>query len=346
MHRIKALFRRRSYDERSPAPPEKSKARLSQTRKSLDSRGDHKNTKEDHITSPKSQRHNRSSVDHKANGYKSPSSKYPANASSPVVAQPKSQVSTEKTPERQRSLLVKTPKNVARKEMPGHFHTGTRVSTEERPKTSPAEIRSNKDDQLVLPTRQQDRAVKIIYKDGSTSSNSSGERSSSEGEQAVIDLRDTVDTDQTVTYAPAVTHETIRPHVHEIMEEQIYREIHNHDVYHRIQPVYDVEILPARHFVPGPEGRLVEVPESSLPECTGLNQKWHVSKEAPPVPPVPARHRPATVVEHNTAREPVKKDVEENEGNLEPIRTCSTIDGQEFKDVYSESWQSSAARIF
>ncbi|KAI1469513.1 uncharacterized protein F4812DRAFT_470432 [Daldinia caldariorum] len=286
MHRIKALFRRRGYDERSSMAPKRNKANLSQTRQSLDRRGDHKNMKEDHITSPKSQRHNRSSVDHKASGYKN-------------------------------------PKNIARKEMPGHFHMDKQVSTEEQPKTLPVEIRNNKDDQLVPPTRQQDQdhTVKIINKNGSTTSSSSGERSSSEGEK-VVDLRDTVDTDQTITYAPAVTHETIRPHVHEIMEEQIYREIHNHDVYHRIQPVYDVEILPARHFVPGADEMAREQGTAaySFDACS-----------------IPARHRPETVVEHNTVREPVKEDVKEREGNFEPVRTRSTIDCQELKDVYSDS---------
>jgi hypothetical protein len=62
--------------------------------------------------------------------------------------------------------------------------------------------------------------------------------------------------------------------VHEIKEERIYREIHDHDVYHRIQPVYDVEVLPARHFVPGPDGNLVEVSEDKLPDFTSTDKKW------------------------------------------------------------------------
>ncbi|KAK6953466.1 hypothetical protein Daesc_005770 [Daldinia eschscholtzii] len=352
MHRIKALFRRRSYDESSPVLPERNKARLSHTRRSLDSHRGQQNTKNDHATGPNSSRNKENLVEHKTNGFKSPDSHHPANASSPVAAQSEPRASTEKAPERQRSVLVKRPrKSVSRKEMPGHFYSDNRASTEERPKTSPAEICHSKVNQPIPPTRHQGRAVEIINKDGSTTS--SGERSSTEAEKNVIDLRDTVDTDETVTYAPAVTHETVRPHVHEILEEQIYREIHNHDVYHRIQPVYDVEILPARHFVPGPDGRLIEVPEDALPECTGVNQKWHVSKEPPPAPPSlpapsrPAPHQPETAAENIAVREPMKENVEEEEqGHLEPIKTCTTIDDRDFKDVYSESWQSCAARIF
>jgi hypothetical protein len=75
-----------------------------------------------------------------------------------------------------------------------------------------------------------------------------------------------------------VTHEVIKPVEHHIREERIYREIHNHDVYHRIQPVYETEILPARHFVPSRNGTgLIEVSEDQL-ECTGPNQRWYIGE--------------------------------------------------------------------
>ncbi|KAI1081865.1 hypothetical protein F5B20DRAFT_588029 [Whalleya microplaca] len=113
-----------------------------------------------------------------------------------------------------------------------------------------------------------------------------GEDSLAKALEGVLDLSDTTDADQGISYAPAVTHETIHPHIHEIKEEQIYREIHNHDVYHRIQPIIDVEVLPARHFVPGPDGSLVEVSENELPNCTGVNQSWSAAEQlkisAPP----------------------------------------------------------------
>lgn len=73
-----------------------------------------------------------------------------------------------------------------------------------------------------------------------------------------------------------VVHETVKPHEHEIIEERIYREIHNHEYFHYIQPVYDTEILPARHWIHNAKGELVEVPAEKLPECTGANQRWSV----------------------------------------------------------------------
>ncbi|KAK3203645.1 hypothetical protein GRF29_106g216345 [Pseudopithomyces chartarum] len=107
----------------------------------------------------------------------------------------------------------------------------------------------------------------------------------------IVDLTDTEDVDKETRWAPGqlyllhpvplppntppeVTHETIKPHSHEIIQERIYREIHNHDIYHYIQPVYQTEILPARHFVHNAQGDLVEVPADKLPECTGANQRW------------------------------------------------------------------------
>ncbi|RYP05783.1 hypothetical protein DL764_003552 [Monosporascus ibericus] len=92
-----------------------------------------------------------------------------------------------------------------------------------------------------------------------------------------LNLGRTEDVDAVISYNPAVTHETIRPEVHETKEEQIYRQVHNYDVYHRIQPVYDVEILPPKHFVPGPDGTLTEVSEQDL-ACTGPPQRWHIAK--------------------------------------------------------------------
>ncbi|KAK3313238.1 hypothetical protein B0H66DRAFT_632321 [Apodospora peruviana] len=71
--------------------------------------------------------------------------------------------------------------------------------------------------------------------------------------------------DAAVGVAPAVTHEVVRPHVHEVVEEQVSREIHTHDVYHRIQPVKEVEVQAPRHFVPdAATGGLVEVSEEDV----------------------------------------------------------------------------------
>lgn len=61
-----------------------------------------------------------------------------------------------------------------------------------------------------------------------------------------------------------MTKEVVKPVVHEQVEEHISRHIHNHEVYHKILPVRDVEVLPARHWVPGPDGRLIQVDEKDV----------------------------------------------------------------------------------
>ncbi|KAF1956084.1 hypothetical protein CC80DRAFT_548385 [Byssothecium circinans] len=97
-----------------------------------------------------------------------------------------------------------------------------------------------------------------------------------------VDLTTTEDTDRTTHWAPAVTHETVKPHEHEIVEERVYREIHNHDVYHRILPVCETEILPARHFIQYSNGELQEVSEEELPGWNKENQRWYIGvKESP-----------------------------------------------------------------
>ena len=81
----------------------------------------------------------------------------------------------------------------------------------------------------------------------------------------IVDLRNTADTDVREHIAPAVVHETLHRDVRRVREEKITREIHTHDVFHRIQPIIDVEVLPARHFVPAADGSLREVAEETLP---------------------------------------------------------------------------------
>ena len=70
----------------------------------------------------------------------------------------------------------------------------------------------------------------------------------------------------------AVTHEHTTQHVHHIREERIQRDVHTHDIYHRIQPIVDVQVLPARHFAPGPDGTLVEINADRIP---GMRDEAH-----------------------------------------------------------------------
>lgn len=81
----------------------------------------------------------------------------------------------------------------------------------------------------------------------------------------IVDLRNTADTTVTERIAPAVVHERRHKDIRHIREEKITSEIHTHDVFHRIQPIIDVEVLPARHFVPAADGSLREVAEETLP---------------------------------------------------------------------------------
>jgi hypothetical protein len=84
----------------------------------------------------------------------------------------------------------------------------------------------------------------------------------------------------------AVVHEHVTPTRHEIREERITREIHTHDVYHRILPVIETEILPTKHYIPSKDGKsLIEIPESEVAKhtITGTNPKsWHIASGPPP----------------------------------------------------------------
>ena len=79
----------------------------------------------------------------------------------------------------------------------------------------------------------------------------------------------------------AVVHETVHKDVHHIREELIRKEIHTHDIYHRILPVIDVEVLPARHFLPVEGGGLVEI---SADEVPGRKNNWVLAETVSQIP--------------------------------------------------------------
>ena len=87
----------------------------------------------------------------------------------------------------------------------------------------------------------------------------------------------TRDTEVIEKIAPAVTHETVKEKVHNIREEVITREIHTHDVFHRMLPVIDVEVLPPRHFLPVEGGGLVEIGADEVP---GRGNNWVIAETA------------------------------------------------------------------
>ncbi|KAI4168083.1 MAG: hypothetical protein LQ343_006682 [Gyalolechia ehrenbergii] len=119
--------------------------------------------------------------------------------------------------------------------------------------------------------------------------------------QEVVDRArgNTYDTQVVEKVASAVVHERVHQDVHHIREEVITKEIHEHDVYHRILPIIDVEVLPPRHFLPVEGGGLVEISGKEVP---GRGNNWVIAETASKIPsdqrapkgsrPFSARHFP------------------------------------------------------
>lgn len=101
--------------------------------------------------------------------------------------------------------------------------------------------------------------------------------------QDVVDRAktNTYDTQVTETVAPAVVHEKVHKAIHHVREEVITREIHTHNVFHRILPIVDVEVLPPRHFLPVEGGGLVEVGAHEVP---GRGSNWVIAETASKIP--------------------------------------------------------------
>lgn len=62
----------------------------------------------------------------------------------------------------------------------------------------------------------------------------------------------------------AVTHEHLTPLVHHVEQQLISRDVHQHHIRRRVLPIIDIQTLPARHYVPGPDGHLFEVPSEQI----------------------------------------------------------------------------------
>lgn len=104
-----------------------------------------------------------------------------------------------------------------------------------------------------------------------------------------LDLTDSVDTAVSTKWADAVTHETVKRDIHEIKHERITRELHEHHVFHRILPVVDVEIMPARHFL-DIGGKLHEIPADRLPDGP-LGASKYITVELPKDSSAPGRRQ-------------------------------------------------------
>ena len=75
----------------------------------------------------------------------------------------------------------------------------------------------------------------------------------------------------------AVIHETLQPEISHVRHEMKHKDVHTHEIQHRVLPIKDVQVLPAKHFAPlGPNGELVEIDESQIPGQIGQDQTWMV----------------------------------------------------------------------
>lgn len=99
--------------------------------------------------------------------------------------------------------------------------------------------------------------------------------------------------------APAVTHQIIKEERHEVFQKVITRETHDYHIYHRILPIIDIEVLPARHFVPVQEG-YVEIAEEELPGRTRDKVNWAIAEMVSKR--TPAESREAAIARVFTAR--------------------------------------------
>jgi hypothetical protein len=111
-------------------------------------------------------------------------------------------------------------------------------------------------------------------------------------------------------HAPAVTHELIKKERHEVFQKVITRETHDYHIYHRILPIIDIEVLPARHFVPIQEG-YVEIAEEELPGRTRDKVNWAIAEMVSKR--TPAESREAAIARTFSARKFVASEGDEKE---------------------------------
>jgi hypothetical protein len=86
-----------------------------------------------------------------------------------------------------------------------------------------------------------------------------------------VNLDSITETFQHTHLASAVTKEKVQPLIQEVQTEKVTRDVHNTHIIHRILPIKETEILPARHFVKSPSGELIEVAEADVDKALGLS---------------------------------------------------------------------------
>ncbi|KAM3424321.1 hypothetical protein BST61_g11142 [Cercospora zeina] len=84
-------------------------------------------------------------------------------------------------------------------------------------------------------------------------------------DDGILNLKDSEETHTAVIWQPAVTHEKHVVQPVEIVQRAVSRVVHNHHHVQRVLPVLDLEVLPARHFVPDGRGGYLEITEEEIP---------------------------------------------------------------------------------
>ena len=77
-----------------------------------------------------------------------------------------------------------------------------------------------------------------------------------------------------------MTHQTIQRDVREIHQDHVTNEYHQDEYQHRVLPIFDQEILPARHFVQLDGGGLEEISETDIPCDLPLDLQQRISDAA------------------------------------------------------------------
>ncbi|KAI9732303.1 MAG: hypothetical protein M1834_001510 [Cirrosporium novae-zelandiae] len=95
----------------------------------------------------------------------------------------------------------------------------------------------------------------------------------------VIDLNDIIDTEMD---PPAVIRVTIQKEIHHTQERRTSHETNTQDIYRRVLPVVDLRVLPAKHFISGVNGELVEIDEKDVPTLN--SKKWPITEAPATVP--------------------------------------------------------------
>lgn len=155
-----------------------------------------------------------------------------------------------------------------------------------------------------------------------------------------LDLTNTMDYDVETRHAPAVTHEIVIPHVHEIVEERIEREVHVHDVHHYIQPVLDIEYLPAKHYLQDESGNLMPISAQEAMHYPEIRQSDMSAEEARQYTEIRQSDTSAEEAMHYEIRQ---SDISAEEARLYPEYRQSDISVENIRH-YPEMRQSEVMR--